>query len=132
MRYVILALMLMSPQAVVLADDNPYASLDEPHGVIRGDFSRKAEDIYPVQIRKVDGKEFPGKRNVMYLKPGERTITAFILADGLTSMDIRRGLRNDEPQTLTLEVEDGKTYQVGAKLNRSGREQWTIVLWKVE
>lgn len=132
MNKLILALLLAVPVVLFAAEESPYASTDEAHGVIRGDFSRRSEDIYPIQIRKVDGQEFPGKRNVMYLKPGERTITAFILADGLTSMDIRRGLRNDEPQTLTLEVEAGKTYQVGAKLNRKGREQWTIVLWKVE
>ena len=134
MKRLLLIFALAMP-AFVVANDSPYASMDEPHGVIRGDYSRRAQDIFAVEFKRVDDQEFPGSRPIMYLTPGEHEIMAVVVATNLTSMDLGpRRLKREGDQTLTVEIEAGKTYHIGAKINRKGGDAppWSLVLWKVD
>lgn len=123
--------------AVVHAESasDHYAGLNEPHGVVIGDVSRLSQDIYEVQTIEINDQLIPGSREVLFLKPGEYKLKFRIIADNLQRpiLGSTRGPRPKDYNAITLNIEPGKEYYVGAKLNPyADGYPWSIVLWKVE
>lgn len=112
-----------------------YADTDEPHGTVVSWARGAANDIHAARVYSINGHNVPGERRALFLKPGEYELKFRII--GRDKLPTARSVINRrEPEgynTLTLNVEAGKRYYVGAKLNRKTTDYpWSIVLWKVE
>jgi len=131
-RSVLLFLLGVSLVLPVVAHEGPYASMDEPHGILIYSVPKNAQSIYEVHLTSIDGLRVRNKNPTLWLKPGKYVIgveiSSSVRQDGSVSF---RGRPRDIHQ-LTLVVEAGKSYYLGGKYNHLGDQQWEPVLWKTE
>jgi len=110
------------------------AQPNEPHGQVITSVDLPGQYLYAVQVYKVDGQEIPRRRGAVWLKPGRHEINA--VSDGSVNRGFVPGLRIDRSfpsgKPLVLDVEAGKIYYVALKADDSRRENWELVVWKVE
>jgi len=108
------------------------ASPGEPHGVVRTDVQKTAQQIFPVSIVEIDGDQVSVDDQIaVLLKPGKHVLKV----RGGTDMDNTFGLQHQIGNTggdnsLEIMVEAGKTYYVGGKVDR--KSYWSPVIWKTE
>lgn len=103
-----------------------------PHAKLYLDVDQRAKQIYPVEIWKIDGK-LTNHRGVMWIKPGDYTFS--VKVSGKVNLADLPGLKSKpslgpQEHTLTLKVEAGKAYYIGAKFDSAG--DWQAVVWKTE
>lgn len=130
----LLAGLIATPATDARADGLPFADPGENAARIDGSIGRRAQDIYPVEIIAIDGRNI-APRPTIWLKPGEYELT--VRADvrnppGLSS--VRRQSHNADGRNLVeVVVEAGKTYHVGSRHDRSNdRNPYQAVLYRVE
>ena len=76
-----------------------------------------ADDVYRVNVNKVDGKE-AGYGVNKAVKPGTREVeVSLVFNEKWSGANMRRAGSNIYYKTITIEVEKGKTYYLGAKVN---------------
>lgn len=91
-----------------------------------------ANDIYRVNVNKVDGKE-AGYGVNKAVKPGTREIeVSLVFNEKWAGSGMRRAGSNIYYKTIRLEVEKGKTYYLAAKVNTaaSAEEQEAGTFWE--
>lgn len=134
------------------------ASKDEPHGVVRVDVQRQAEQIFPVRVVEVNGNLVSADdKMALWLKPGKHTLTVrggvdfhgttfgLTTAGPTTDRALRSATRMDNTfgtqrtvgrsggeNKLEIEVEEGKIYYIGAERSPDTDNVWKPVVWKVE
>lgn len=129
------ALISMAATFSVQAQDDelPFAKPGPDSAMIVGAVGRRAQYIYPVDFIAIDGKNIH-PREVMWLEPGEYelTVRAFIT----NPPGLRRNTRSRESEghnRITVVVEAGKEYSVGAKYDSSQpMRPFSTVLYRVE
>lgn len=109
----------------------PFASPGDDAGMIVGFPGERARDIYPVTFIAVDGHPIQ-PRDSIWLEPGKYEISVRIDASGLVQPRGRTTRPSRGDNRIELVVEAGRTYVVGAKLDRSrpGTE-FNIILHRV-
>lgn len=113
---------------------NGLSSPDRPHGVVRTDVERKAEQIFPVRIVEIDGDLVSADNKVaLWLKPGEHTIKV----RGHLRQDFAGGVQRTVgsgkgTNELQINVEEGKVHYIGGQKSPDTGNAWTPVVWKVE
>lgn len=111
----------------------PFASPNEPHGVVRTDVLQSAKQTFTVDVVAIDGDLVStADRHAIWLEPGEHTLTVRSKVDLSDTFGIKRSIGYSEaPNQLTLTVEAGKVYYIGMKAIRGERQDWQPVVWKV-
>jgi hypothetical protein len=122
--FLILLFSLMAP-AQVLAANADKAKIITGH-------NKAAQCISPVQIRKIDGREAAVQSMGFSLDPGTHTMTGSARIDTSMCKTVGRGTGRDKIEPLEAEFEAGKTYWVGYDHSSSNRNDWKLVIWKVE
>ncbi len=97
-------------------------------GQVTSVLTRDSERLYAVRIVSVDGANLPeGGRNLIRLEPGKRRLGLVALIERDNSFNMRRNIR-PQPQHVDIDVEAGKHYKVGAKVQDPAFENWTPVV----
>ncbi len=130
------SLVLLLPSLALLSacatgpDTGPMAG--ERYALILTDVSRRAERIFPVEIYRIDDQEIRDPRGQRPIEPGVHTIRA----RGIVNRDLVPGLTRDlsrgGPQEITVNFQSGYRYFLGLKADSPRREDWELVVWKIE
>lgn len=95
-------------------------------------FNNAAKCISPVHIRKIDGKEAAVQRMGFNLEPGTHTLSGSALVDISNCPTLSRAPRTPEVEPLEADFVAGKVYYVGYDHSSTDRDEWKLVIWKVE
>jgi hypothetical protein len=104
---------------------------DKPMARVVTDVSKPVSCISAVAINMIDGEAVAVSPQQFEIEPGTHTMT------GRTMLDLRyctaRG-RGDRIKVEPLEAvfEAGRTYYVGFDHSSARKEDWELVVWKVE
>jgi len=94
--------------------------------------NRAAQCISPVHVRKIDGREASVQSMGFSLEPGTHTMTGSALIDASMCKTVGRGTGRNKIEPLEADFEAGKTYWVGYDHSSTDRNDWKLVIWKVE
>jgi hypothetical protein len=127
----------------------------EPHGIISVTGSVVTDGIHPVILNRLDGRYMSlgssrippdaslvivdrgyqfTEPNSFWVAPGvhELVLTAVFRRGNEIKLPPQNPRRGDMLGKLTLEVEQGKRYYIGARIVGSRYDQWTPVVYRVE
>lgn len=133
-RLFITAIALLGFTAAASAGNPALVSAGDPHGIVRVDTERKAEHIYPVKVVEINGDRVSVDDKVaLWLKPGKHTLTVRGMVDRDATFGVSRSVgQGNEKNSVEVDVEEGKIYYVGARVNPREGGRWEPVVWKVE
>ena len=114
---VALALMLLNP-SVAVADDK---------GQVTSVLTRQSERQYAVRVISVDGQNLPMARQLIRLAPGKRRLGVVALIERDNAFHLNRRER-PQPQYIEIDVEAGKHYRIGAKVNDPAYREWSTMV----
>lgn len=120
----ILAVALTSP-ALVWAGNEGKAKIITGH-------NKAAQCISPIQVRKIDGREAAVQPMGFSLDPGKHTLTGSAKIDTSMCQTVGRGTGRNKIEPLEADFEAGKTYWIGYDHSSKDRNDWKLVIWKVE
>jgi hypothetical protein len=109
-------------------------SSHDPHATLYLGVAQTAKQIYPVEIRAVDGKLTDRvDMGALWVAPGDYDLD--IKVSEVVNLANIPGLQTSakfgqEKHTLKLSVAAGQAYYIGAKFDASGK--WQPVVWKTE
>lgn len=114
--------------------ESPFARPGPDAAMVAGTPGKPANGIYPVSVVEINGLNIPG-REAFWLEPGKyvpRVQSRTTNSRGLNSISGR--IQEDPDRNLIeLVVEGGKSYHIGARVDRSNRRQpCTSVVDRVE
>lgn len=126
----LLALVLTSAAAAAPFVD----SARDPHATLYLNVSQTARQIYPVEIRAVDGKlTNRTDEGALWITPGEYSLDLKVseVVNPANLPGLQTSARfGEENHTLKLTVAAGQAYFIGAKFDAAGK--WQPVVWKTE
>jgi len=117
---------------------SPFAKPSQPSGVIIMDTPRPAQQIFPVQLVKIDGVEIPPRKQGVWLRPGTHRLRLVAqridtdLTGGLTARQRQIASQGQKNRELTIEVQAGKKYYVGYDSSDANPKNWGPVVWQVK
>jgi hypothetical protein len=119
--------------ALALAAGVAAADPDAAKGVVAVAYDGIPDKVHPVTILDIDGKVQPQPlRDTYYLEPGKHTLRLGAVIGDFAGVQRGNVDRKDAKRTLEIEVEAGKRYLIGAKLEGRTAAEWTPVVYKVE
>jgi hypothetical protein len=95
-------------------------------------FNQAAQCISPVHIKKIDGKEATVQRMGFTLEPGKHTLSGSAVINLSNCPAVGSTTRHHAAGPLEAVFEPGKVYYVGYDHSSADRNDWKIVIWKVE
>jgi hypothetical protein len=95
-------------------------------------FSDAANCISPMHIRKIDGKEAAVQRMGFWIEPGMHTMSGSALIDTSFCQTVGRYTSPPRAKPIEANFELGKVYYVGYDHSSRDKNEWKIVIWKVE
>lgn len=130
--YFWMLLTLVAAAMPALADGAPFASANEPHAVVYLNGSPRAQDLYPVRVRSINGR-LTVRENLPVLRLAPGTYKLQIRLETIKHMEnlpgmVAGGTRHRTNDTLTLTVEPGMAYYLAARVQQNGN--WQPVIWK--
>lgn len=97
-------------------------------GQVTSVLTKQSERVYAVRIISIDGRNLPeGGRQLVRLDPGKRKLGVVALIERDNAFGLRNRQR-PEPKYIDIEVEAGKHYRVGAKVQDARYQDWTTVV----
>ena len=93
--------------------------------------AKPAECIASVHIRKIDGEEKIVPAQGFEIEPGVHSMTGTARLD-LRNCQVARGNVHTEIPPLESDFEAGRKYWVGLDYRSPDRNEWALVIWKVE
>ena len=120
----ILVVLAAWPVSGLLADDE-MANIVTHHG-------RPADCLAPIAINKVDGEQTLVPAMGFAIEPGVHTVNGRAALDTTFCSVGRGGNRGWYAPDLEVNFEAGKTYYIGYDHSSKNRDEWTLVVWKVE
>ncbi len=90
-----------------------------------------AECLSRVAIRKIDGEEKFVHPQGFTIEPGRHTMSGTVALD-TSYCKVARGNEWTQIPPLEADFEAGKTYYVGFDHSSTNRNDWRLVVWKVE
>lgn len=115
LKLVSLLLALMATPLAAAADKGQVTSI----------LTKDSQRLYAVRIISVDGENLPaGGRNLLRLAPGKRRLGLVALIERDNAFALRRKDR-PQPQHVDIDVEAGKHYRIGAKVQDATYRDWT-------
>ena len=92
---------------------------------------KPSQCLSSVAIRQIDGREKIVSPQGFSLEPGLHTMSGTAKINTTYCRPIR-GYRAQSVEPLEAEFEAGKVYYVGYDHSSSDRNEWALVIWKVE
>lgn len=92
---------------------------------------KPAQCLSSVAIRQIDGREKIVSPQGFAIDPGVHTMSGTAKINTTYCRPIR-GYRSQAVPPLEAEFEAGKVYYVGYDHSSSDRNEWALVIWKVE
>jgi hypothetical protein len=111
------------------------AGADPNQGIVTVAYDGKTQGVFPVTIQDVDGKVQPlPPRETHYLEPGKHTFRLAPVFDDNTKMQRGNSHRSgdDSAAVLEIDVQAGKRYLIGAKVEGRKSAEWKPVVLRVE
>jgi hypothetical protein len=107
---------------------------DAPRGVVTVAYDGVPQRVHPVAIQQVDGKEQPHPyRDTHFLPAGKHSFRlAPVFTDAANIQRGNSGRRDAAASVLEIEVEAGKRYVIGAKLEGRKASDWKPIVLRVE
>jgi hypothetical protein len=138
-------LVLVSSAVAMSACVSSKATNYKDYGVVTSSLSNIPSKIYPAYITEIngqrtpDGKGAPGelglrtRKQDFQLEPGVYTIRLMADLSQATGVLSTSGFtpRGEQPGEITVHVEGGRKYFLGARLTGSRRDEWQPVVWNV-
>lgn len=117
----------------------------QDYGVVTSHASNVSSKIYPAYITEINGKRtsdgdrgrgslgLRSRQQDFQLKPGVYHIRLMADLSQATGVLSTSGFtpRGEQPGDITVHVEGGRTYFLGAQLTGPRRDQWQPVIWNV-
>ncbi len=108
-------------------------SPNEPSGKIRTIVSQPANKLFRVSISEIDGVLINNSNNAYWLAPGMHKIKLVPIFEHQTGTIKTTGKKSRTTHPLfELDVKEGRTYTLAAKLEGSRLYNWTAVVHKDE
>ncbi len=111
-------------------DTGPMAG--QRYSLVQTQASRRAEQIFPVQIYRIDDKEIRDDRAQHKLEPGVHTLRARAVIERDLVPGLSRDLSRGGAQEITHNFQSGYRYFIGLKADGPRRQDWHLVIWKTE
>jgi len=110
------------------------AVADPAKGVVAVAYDGVPQQIHPVAIQEIDGKAEPlPLRDTHYMTPGKHTFRlASVFGDAANIQRGNTGSRAAEAAVLEVDVQAGKRYLIGAKLEGRKASEWKPIIVRVE
>lgn len=108
---------------------------DPSKGVVTVAYDGKTQQVFPVAIQEIDGKVQPlPLRETHFMAPGKHTFRlAPVFDDNANIVRGNTGRRGgDEAAVLEIDVQAGKRYLIGAKLEDRKAAEWKPVVLRIE
>ena len=125
------ALMVLSASGVLA--NNELAVLTEIEKVkIVTQNGRPADCLSPIAINKIDGEQKVVPAQGFSIEPGVHTLNGRAIIDTTFCAVGRGGNIPGNAPDLEVDFEVGKTYYIGYDHKSVNRDDWRLVVWKVE
>lgn len=106
----------------------PTVQAADAEGQVTSVLTRQSERLYAVRIISVDGRNLPeGGRQLVRLEPGKRRLGVVALIERDNAFGLTQRNR-PAPKYVDIDVEAGKHYRVGAKVQDPRYRDWTTVV----
>jgi len=119
------ALLLVLSPVFVFAGENDKVK------VVTG-MEKAASCISAVHVNNIDGRDVKVPELGFDVEPGAHTMTGRALINTTVCKATGIGSQRHNVQPLEAEFEAGKTYYLGYDHSSSNRNDWKLVIWKVE
>ena len=119
------ALLLLLIPGLALAGEEDKIS------VVTG-MEKPASCISAVHVNNIDGRDVKVPPLGFEVEPGKHTMTGRALINTSVCQATGIGSQRHNVQPLEAEFEAGKTYYLGYDHSSSNRNNWELVIWKVE
>jgi len=106
------------------------ASSDMAQIVTQG--GRPVDCLSPIAVNKVDGQQKILPAQGFKIEPGIHTLNGRAILDTTYCKVGRGGNRGGYAPDLEVNFEAGKTYHIGYDHRSTNRDEWKLVVWKVE
>lgn len=93
---------------------------------------RPADCLAPIAVNKIDGEERLVPKMGFKIEPGVHTINGRAVLDTTFCSVVRGGNTGWHTPDLEVDFEAGKTYYIGYDHKSKNRDEWKLVVWKVE
>ena len=94
--------------------------------------SRPADCLASIAVNKIDGEERIVSTQGFSIEPGVHSINGRAAIDTSFCRVGRGGNRGWHAPDLEVDFEAGKTYYIGYDHKSANRDDWKLVVWKVE
>jgi hypothetical protein len=133
----ILGIALAAVAAVACTTPRVFVSRDQPHATLRVTTGRAGQGIYPARIVKVDGQAAFGDRTSYWIRPGKHVLRVSADFESMrksevTSLPQRTAQPRNLVKSLTVNVEAGKRYYIGARYKGPTVLDWEPIVVNVE
>ena len=120
--------------ALILGLGLPLAAVAQKEGKVRviTSHSQASQCIAPVRVTRIDGREATVQRMGFNIEPGRHPISGSARIDTSACPTIGRVNNPPRAQPLEADFELGKVYYLGYDHSSPDRNDWKIVIWKVE
>ena len=123
-------LILMIAMLTALSASVVLANSDMAQIVTQG--GRPADCLSPIAVNKIDGQQKIVPEQGFRIEPGAHTLNGRAILDTTFCKVGRGGNRGGFAPDLEVNFEAGKTYHIGYDHKSSNRDDWRLVVWKVE
>ncbi len=104
----------------------PLAAADK--GQVTSVLTQDSQRLYAIRIISIDGENLAaGGRQLVRLEPGKRRLGLVALIERDNAFALRRSDR-PKPQHVDIDIEAGKHYRIGAKVQDATYRDWTPVI----
>jgi hypothetical protein len=113
---------------------SPFVKPSEPNGMLIFNVSHSTEDVFPVSLYSIDGKQVLTRNNAVWLSPGKHTIRVNSKIDltGRSAVVTARKKNNSKNKAIEIDVKEGKKYYVGYDASDDNSNNWQPIVWKVK
>jgi len=136
MKKLILMMVILAnlPVSADLADNNELnnnmANDDMVQVVTHG--GRPADCLSPIAVNKIDGQQKFVPARGFKIEAGVHTLNGHAILDTTFCKVGRGGNLGGYAPGLEVDFEVGKTYHIGYDHRSKNRDEWKLVVWKVE
>ena len=123
-QILMVATLAFLPLSIVLANS------DMAQVVTQG--GRLVDCLSPIAVNKIDGEQRIVPAQGFEIEPGLHTLNGRAVLDTTFCKVGRGGNRGGYAPDLEVIFEAGKTYHIGYDHQSKNRDEWKLVVWKVE